>query len=426
MKTIPFFRAFTLSFCALATPPAMSLANTGTPLTLAEALARASEHPRLVAHQSNGRAADALVAQAGLKPVPVLGLSLENFAGTGANHGFVGFEGTVELSQTIERGDKRTHRTALANRARDIVAAEFAVLERQTRAATAAAYVATLSAGTRLALAEIPLTLARETLATVDDRVQAGAASPAESARARVALATAQAEFARATTAFISTRHALAAAWGRAPEATLEIAGTLTVPDELPAPGNFLARLPEHPQLALQQAIVASRRATLRLEQSHAVRDITVAGGVRFLRDGSDAGLLAGISVPLPARNRNQDRICAARETLAGTELTTAIVEQELRAEFTAVWQELTTAHHAVIALRRDALPAAAEAHTIVRQAYVQGRLPLLDVLDAQRELAALRREIMAHEAAFAAAFVRVEALTDPTFTATSLLISFP
>lgn len=397
-----------------------------TPLTFDAALARAAQHPRLVAQQTVGRAAAALTEQAGQRPVPVLGVSLENFAGTGASRGFNGFETTVELSQTIERGDKRTHRTALAVRAEAIAAAEFAVLQRDARARTAAAYIAALTTQARLELAATPLALARATLAAVEDRVQAGESSPAESARARTVLALTQAEFARAEAAFTSALAALAVTWGGEPTTVTSLMGELTVPDALPAVEELLARLPDHPQLALQHAVVSGRRASLRLEQSHNTQDITVAGGLRFLREGSDAALVAGISVPLPTRNRNQGGIRAARENLTGAEQILPAVEQELRAAFTAAWQELIAAHAAVIALCRDALPAATEAHAIVRQAYEEGQLPLLDVLDAQRALADLQREILHEQSAFATALVRLEALTDPTFSLTSSLLSSP
>jgi multidrug efflux pump subunit AcrA (membrane-fusion protein) len=49
-----------------------------------------------------------------------------------------------------------------------------------------------------------------------------------------------------------------------------------------------------------------------------------------------------------------------------------------------------------------------------VRRAYEEGQLPLIDVLDAQRALVAIRREILDAESAYAVALVRAESLTDP------------
>jgi cobalt-zinc-cadmium efflux system outer membrane protein len=204
------------------------------------------------------------------------------------------------------------------------------------------------------------------------------------------------------------------------------VVGALKLPDALDADAGLAEDLGEHPRLAWQQAVVESRRAALELERARATEDIKVGGGVRFLREGSDAALVAGVSLPLPVRNRNQGNIRAARETLAGAEQTTRAIEAELRAELTAAWQAVAAAHTFALTLRRDALPAAEEAHAIVLRAYQQGQLPMIDVLDAQRELVALRRQLVEAEGAFAVAHVRAEALTDPSFPRTTALISPP
>lgn len=397
------------------------------PLTLAGALQRAAEkNPSLAAQLYGERAADALIEQAGLRPNPTLDVAVENFAGTGRVQGVRGLETTVQASQTFERGGKREKRVALASRERDIAAKEFAVRRTEILAATATAYVAVVAAQQRLALAAEPLRLARETLSVIEARVNVGAASQVEAARARATIAGAQAEFTRAEAAVVSARTALAATWGGSAVEISGVAGALHVPETLPAPDSFRARLAGHPRLELQAGIVASRRAALALEQAQASQDVTASGGVRLLREGTDAGFVAGVSVPLPVRNKNQGNIRAARETLAGAERTVEAIEAELRANFTAAWQELAAAHAAAQSLRRNALPPTEEAYAGVRRAYESGQLPLLDVLDAQRALVAIRREILAAESDYAAAFVRLEALTEPTFTSLTTLLNQP
>jgi len=396
-------------------------------LSLDEALRRAAErNPALIVQAYRERAAEALIEQAGLRPNPTLGLSLENFAGTGRVQGVRGLETTVQASQTIERGGKREKRVALAGREHEAAAKEFVVRRSEVLAAAAAAYIETLAAQQRLALTAESLRLARETLAAVEVRVKAGVASPAEAARSRAALATSLADRARAEAGLTAARAALAATWGGNPAEVSMVAGSLHAPGSLPGPEAFLAKLATHPRLDLQQSVIAGRRAALELEQAQAVQDISAGGGVRLLREGSDAGLVAGISVPLPVRNKNQGNIRAARETLAGAEQGARAVEIELRAAFTAAWQDLVAAHAAAQNLRRDALPATEDAYTAVRHAYEQGQLPLIDVLDAQRALVEVRRDLLDAEAAYALALARAEALTEPSFAATSAFISQP
>lgn len=407
---------------ALAQEPASAVI-----LTPDEALRRAAgRHPSLLAQHHQERAAEALVEQAGLRPNPTLDVSLENFAGTGSVEGVRGLEATVQASQTLERGGKRGKRVALAERERETAAREFAVHRAEILAATAAAYVEAVAAQQRLALAAEPLRLARETVDAAGARVRAGAASPAESARAHAGLAGAEVEFSRAEAALHAARARLAATWGGSPDEVTALPGALHLPAVLPRREDLLARLASHPRLDLQQSHVAGRRAALELEQAQAVQDVTVGGGVRFLRDGSDAAFVAGVSVPLPTRHRNRGNIRAARETLAGAELGAGAVEAELRAAFAAAWQDLASSHAAALILRRQALPATEEAHRAVRHAYEQGQLPLIDVLDAQRALAALRRELLEAESACALALARLDALTDPAFGAFSTLFAQP
>lgn len=394
-------------------------------LTLASSLERAAENnPALAAQRYGERTAEALIEQAGLRPNPTLDVTLENFAGTGRVQGIRSIETTVEASQTFERGGKREKRVALAGRERDTAAKEFAVRRTEILAATAAAFVEAISAQQRLALSEEPLKLAREILSAVDARVKAGAASPAESARARAGVASALAEYARGQAALASARATLAATWGGRPADIGTLAGGIHVPETMPAEEIFLANIGRHPRLELQQAIIAGRRASLELAHSQAVQDVTVGGGVRFLREGSDATFVAGVSVPIPVRNKNQGNIRAARETLAGAEQTVQAVESELRIAFTAAWQDMKAAHTVAQNLRRDALPATQEAYDIVRRAYDEGHLPLIDVLDAQRALVAIRREILDAESAYAVALARAEGLTTTTFPATTALLS--
>jgi cobalt-zinc-cadmium efflux system outer membrane protein len=423
---LPFRPSAVLGLAAfLAVVCARAQVTPATSLSLSEVLARVAERNPTLAAQSYGeRAAEALIEQAGARPNPTLDLSVENVLGTGRVQGVRGSETTVQASQTFERGGKRDKRVALAGRARDVAAREFAVHRAEILANAARAYIATVAAQERVTLAAESPRLARETVAVIENHVRAGASSPLELARARAALATAQAELARAEAGLVSARGALAATWGGSPNEVPTLATALRVPETLPAQESFRALLAAHPRLDLQAALVASRRAALTLEQSQATTDITASGGVRFLREGSDAAFVAGVSVPLPIRNKNQGNIRATRETLAAAEQASRAIESELLAAFAAAWQELVTAHQTAQSLRRDALPATDEAHTALRHAYAAGSIPLTDVLDAQRALLAIRREILAAEIEYASALVRVEALTQSSFLATAALLS--
>lgn len=395
-------------------------------VSLSDALERTrSSHPGLLAQGYVVRAAEAETEQAGQRPNPTLGVSLENFAGTGVLRDFEGAEMTVQAEQVFERGGKRGKRLELAGRAREAAALDLEMNRRERLAETAMAFVETVAARERLSLATGPLVLAQETIAAVESRVEAGVASPAEVARAKVALVLARAEYQRTEAALASARATLAGQWGEGERLDrFMVSGELRLPAVLPAKADLVAALTAHPRLDWQQALIAMRRAELQLERAGAVQDISVGGGVRFFRDGRDAALVAGFSMPIPVLHQNQGRIRAARENLGGAEQTVRFVESDLRTAFTVAWQALTSTHAVVSSLRDEALPATVEAHAIVRQAYEEGQLPLIDVLDAQRELTAIRRALLDAEISYATAVVRIDVLTSSTFPLTTQLIS--
>ncbi len=412
-------------------PPLILLSTvliaTAAPLTLDDALARASaQHPRLLAQDARAEAAAALAEQAGYRPNPEISVSLENFAGTGTARGVDALEGTVELSQTIERGEKRTRRSALAGLDRTALAAETAVTRSNILNATARAYVTGVIAVQRVKLAEDFVALARTTLDDAEKRRVAGDASAAEPARARAALAAALAEAARQATALQTARIALAALWGGdATDATPSATG-LHFPDTIPDASVWLAQLDSHAQLRLAEARVGTARARAELAQANATPDIRVSGGLRYLRENSDAALVGGFSVPLPVRHRNQGAIRAARQELAGAEHETVAVVRELRAEVKTAAQELAAAHAAALRLRREVLPAAEEAAALLHRAYAAGQATQLEVLEAERAHREVHRELLDQEAAYAAVLVRTEALFNPGLPLTRQLLATP
>lgn len=395
------------------------------PLSLADALQRAAlNNPTLIAQANDQRAADGLVEQAGQRPNPTLDVALENFAGTGPFGGVDGVESTVQASQLIERGGKRAKRLGLARAELAAASGQYALQRNAVLAATATAYLDTVAAQRRLELAAATLRLADESAAAISERVRLGDASAADNARARVALALARADHQRAESTLTAARARLAASWGADAAETFDVDAAWRLPEALPPRDALLARLAEHPRMRLQETTVDGRRAELELERARAVSDVSVAAGVRFFRDGSDAAVVAGFSMPIPVRRQNQGNIRAARARLTGAEQSVTAVELELRAAFTAAWQDLVIARDAVNALRDDALPATEQAHAVVSEAYRQGQLPMIDVLDARRALSAIRGELLSAEAELAAALVRIDALTADHFPLTNALFS--
>ncbi len=397
--------------------------------TFAEALQRAEAHsPALRAEAFAGRAAEARAEQSAVKPSPTLDLALENFAGTGAVRGVEGVEATVQVSQVLERGGKRSLRVALAQHEQLQAEVDWAVRRAEVRAAAANAYVAACAAQGRLAMAEAALALAEEASAFAEQRAAAAEISGTEAARARAALALARAERLRAKAGLALAKAELAALWGGEGGELPALKGTIPAAGEFARPGAeaVFQKLSEHPRMAQIRAAATGRRAALRLEQARATADVTVGAGVRFLRDGSDAGLVAGLSVPLPFANANAGNIRAARETLAGAEESVRALEVELRLAGSAAWGEHGAALEIARTLREEAMPATNEALAAISAGQARGEVSRFELFEMQRAHAALAREIFEADVAVVAAVARAEAITDPAYSFTRTLLSSP
>ncbi len=420
----PIFLFGLLLHCA---EPALFAQSPATqPLSLWDAFERVSaRNPELAALGHRQRAAEARVEQAGTRPLPSLDLGLENFAGTGPRQGIKELEITLQASQRIESGEKRTQRIALANTRSELESNSWSLRRSQLLARTAQAFVDAWAASRRFDLSQAEEQLNREALADAETRVSAGTASPAEVARARAAVVTAEVATSRAKSQWENARTTLASLWGESPD-DLVITDAFNLPETLPDPADFLARLDNHPKLALQRGEITTRRSALEVERAETKPDLSVSGGVRFLSDGSDAAFVAGLSWPIGTRDQNQGNIRAARENLSEAEQSIRVIENQLRTSFSTAWQDLAATHRAVQTLRRDALPAIADAHAITTAAFHQGQIAWIEVLFTRQELMATRRRILDAEAEFAAAAVRIDALTTSQYSLTTSLLPTP
>ena len=270
------------------------------PVTLPEALRQGQESSPRVSHaKAKADAAEARARQAGVSPNPELSLEVENFAGSGAFQGLRSTETTLALSQRIELGGKRSARVEVARAERDFAFLSYksalADLERDIRFA----HANLRSAEDRAVLARDNVTASDELLRTAKVLVEVGRDPPLRELRAQAQLAEAKAEQARTFGELLVARQLLATLIGSAdgePTATIM---SEDAPPTLP---------PDTETLDVQLAF-AERGAALarvRLARADAVPDITGSAGVRRFGEGRETAFVAGISIPLPVRDRNR------------------------------------------------------------------------------------------------------------------------
>ena len=435
----------------LPAPTEQAVAEVSGTISLADVVALTLERsPDLASFSWDIRAAEARQIQARLRPNPELLLAIEDVRlgsgpGTrttetalglsgaaasvqaeraresGAGSGFREAEFTISLAQLIELGGKRAKRIELAARDRDVAAWDYEVARADVLLNAAQAFVAVLAARERLALDNELVQLAQQELDTVSARVKAGRVSPLEATRAQSTLSIARAEANASVGRLESARSALAATWGDTEPRFERAEGRLDVIRAVPPLDELRGRIRSNPELARWHAELEKREAAIAVERANAAPDVTVQAGFRALGTpegdaqgfglGSDGvsvfkansrsdsrwenSVVLGVSVPLPLFNRNQGSILEAERLASkgGDQRRAASVQAHAR--LARAYQQLSTAYAAILSLRDTILPAATEILESVTNAYKQGKVGYLDVLDAQRTLFQARQQYL-------------------------------
>lgn len=473
------------------TAPPERVEAPGRTLTLGDAMALALEkNPRLTAFSWDVRAADARILQAGLRPNPELSVEVEEVRWTsgpsartrtsslsgvlergtvsipqgqgqdpleiptlktnpvlgweseseeGTHSGFSEAEVTVTLAYMIELGAKRAKRTEVAEREKATLLWDYETARADVLAGTARAFVSALAAQQNLALQDELVRLAQDAASTTERRVSAGAASPLESNRAEIALATTRVARDQAQRALVAAYARLASTWGDTEVKFHSVTGTLEDVGEVPTLESVRSEIVRNPDVARWVAEVALREARFRSERAQRIPNLTVQLGFRSTgladrsvsRYGFDTGggfglshtdssfdadrdnsLVLGFSLPLPIFDRNQGNIAAAEYLVSKT-------SDERRAVEASVWALLAEAREAAAAavdevntLTAEVLPKAEETFAKTQRGYEQGKFSYLDVLDVQRTLFDVRTSHLDALARYNAAVVDIERLT--------------
>jgi cobalt-zinc-cadmium efflux system outer membrane protein len=318
----------------------------------------------------------------------------------------------VRIAQRIELGGKRGARRRVAEIDRDLATWDHEAARRDLVANTTRAFVATLAAQERDALALELERLARDTVAAVERSVAAGAAVPVETLRARVTLGRTEVERAKAARELAAARVQLAACWGATRPDFERVRGDLARLERLPSEAALAGALDGNPDLARWTTERAARRAALSLERARRIPDLTVGAGARHFSDNGDNALVVEVSVPLPVFDRNGGGVAAAREELAKERDDADAARVSAASALTDAYQRLATAYDEASALASGVLPDARRAARGAMDAFRQGLLRPVDVLEAQRALFELQGEHLRALERFHLAAADVERLT--------------
>ena len=379
-------------------------------LTMASALALALEkNPSISAFSAEIRGKDAAALQAGLLPNPELGVEMENFGGKDDLQGLEGAETTIAFSQLVELGGKRGGRKTVADLNKSLAEWDYQSKKLDVLAATAKAFIEVLIAQEQVALNAELLKLAEQTTAAVTERVDAGKVSPVEKSKTKVELAAARTEANKAVRELAAARRRLAGSWGEERADFVRVRGKLDEISALPDEKSLKAFLGNNPDLARWATEVERSEAALSLAHSESVPDLTLSAGIRNFQETDDNAFVVGISMPIPFFNRNQGGISEARARVDKADSERQSARIALLTSLSDTWQTLAAAHTEMVGLRDEILPGAQATYESTELGYREGKLDLLQMLDAQRTLFTVKRQYLLAVGAYHQAGIEME-----------------
>lgn len=350
--------------------------------------------PRLAESAADVARAEGQAEQARARPNPTVGVVTENFAGSSPYRGFGRAETTVQYSQPIELGGKRSARMAAgqagiaASQARDLDARIAFAYD------LARAYAGVEIADERIAIAQTEVQEATADLHAATALVQAGKEARLRSLQAEAAVGALDAELGAAKANRMAAYARLSAMVGATSpftsvsESLLDRAGATPVASD---PAKNSAYL-----LALAEREAAARR--IEVEQRRATPDITASVGVRRLEQEGSTAFLGGVSVPLLIFDRNRGNIAVSRADLQAADARLAMARYEADAGLRdALAQVEANDTRVTAALASQAT--AKEAYRLAEIAYRAGKSSILELISVRKGLGDARRVVLAARA---------------------------
>jgi cobalt-zinc-cadmium efflux system outer membrane protein len=221
---------------------------------------------------------------------------------------------------------------------------------------------------------------AQQLLRTAKLLVEVGRDPPLRELRAQAQLAEARAEQARTFGDLLVSRQLLATLIGSSDAELTAIVVNENAPPTVPPDTETL-------DVQLATAERGAARARVRLARAAAVPDITGNAGVRRFGESRDTAFVAGISIPLPVRDRNRGNIDAAQSESLAAESGLALARLDANRARYEARMLLGAAEVRYEALAGPGIAQAEEALRLARLGYNAGKFSLLELLDAKNAL---------------------------------------
>lgn len=352
-------------------------------------LARSRDLAALAAREAVSLAA-AQEVEAGLYPNPVLDWSREQIGGSGGP-GLLGSEEALAVTVPIESSHRRRARRSLARAGTATARSDAARAQSRAVARALLVFYEALAAQQRVEIARRHLDRLAEATRVLERRHLEGTASGYERIRVELEAELAGSELREAAARELRHRQELALLLALAP-GSVELAGEL-------AP----AAAPESPPDALSEAagsllsldLLRASLAYLGSAKESAERawlpGISLTGGLRrAIPEEARQGFVVGISVPLPLLSRGQELRAEAEARYRFLEAQLQSAEQSARIEILRAVGEFTLSNEELARFDETTAERTARLIRAAESGYREGRMSILELLDAERARAAV------------------------------------
>lgn len=389
-------------------------------LTLRGALQKALQgNPELQQYPYKQRMAEAEKLQASLKPNPVIDLELENIIGSGRNTGVENLEATLSFSQLIELGGKREQRIGFASAKQRQLEAEFTYAKIEVLAETASRFYRLAQLQQLARWNQQQQQRLEDALKVAKARVKSGAVPPSEIIRVELQQKNTETNLGEISGQLDEARTRLSGMWASPPDFAAvhgTFASTLILPSSAKT-DVAVNQAPEFLRILDSERLLAAKAQAL---SSAATADLTLGVGVRYNNEFDDTGLVLRASMPLQLSNPNAGAIQSNHTERNMLVALQRIVRERLRVRARAILARLQTHQQYLHSIQGSLLPLARQLEVETQAGYARGIHTLLQLLDAQNELAQLEYEQINRRYAIYQGILELERLTGQSFLETA------
>ncbi|KRR18566.1 divalent cation transporter [Bradyrhizobium lablabi] len=352
-------------------------------LTLAGALSRAlATNPRLTAAERDIGIATGRRIQAGAIPNPELSAELDDSLGSGKYRGTRSAETTLQISQVVELWGKRDARIAAGMAEVDAVTWQRRATRLEILSETAIAFFSVLGLQRRVEILTEQVASLNRLTPLLQRRIDAGAASPAETGRSTIAADLVRVDLERTRGMLASARRELAILMGDNAPSFASVTGRSVAIGSAPPFAKILAAIESNPALMRWTSVRAQRNAELLIARLKPYPDLRLSAGWRHYNETGDDAVRLGVSVALPIWDQNKGDILAAQQNLEKTRAERAINRAALLLVAGRAYDTLTSSLRELQILRDSTIPTARTSAAAIEAGFEQGRFTLLEVLD--------------------------------------------